>query len=306
MAKTVNFNIYDTLIAITDSAMKKCYLNDDFVSLDNCYIYKNSTIESFNLFCPASKLINTFNDITKFFLIAGSSNFHHLEVSRLKNLKERLNTPLQLILFDRHMDAQFYNNKDRLLTCGNWISFAVRQNLVSNVILCGCNDETMQPAFDSELLNSGKIIYHKDISLQLDSGLLNLMQPTYISVDTDILNFPSDWGRGKLSLENFLSSPVWQQLKQCNIVGAGIMGHVTDNRRAIDMIYAAYKRRRELKSSQCSMDEIKADIIYGLFPKMQASWRGSPLDITDQFNIIYSVYQKIAAINPLSCKFRRA
>ncbi|MCP3922174.1 MAG: hypothetical protein GY714_06265 [Desulfobacterales bacterium] len=289
--------ISDATILMTDQMMQKYYTKE--ASHESCHLFELDGMESLNLLCHWQKVEELVDSLkSHFFLIAGSSNFHHLEIAKLYKLTKELQKPVQLILFDHHMDAQEYRENDGILTCGNWVSFAVQNGLIDSVIMCGCDDETRIPLFDQKLQHSGKMQFHSDISRPLPNGILSKEKPTYISVDTDILNIPSDWGKGSVNIEDFLASPVWEQLKDVDVIGAGLMGHVTDNRRIKDMLKTTANRKEVLKSSFFSVKELYADIVYGIFPKLWASLTSRPLSPDFQYRIMLSIYKKLAALKP--------
>jgi len=283
--------ISDAIIALTDRAMDGCYGELATFAAD-VDLLPREALEAQNLMCGEKetlRLVALLGD--RFFLIAGSSNFHHLEVARLARLAERTAGPVHLLLIDRHMDAQEYRERDSVLTCGNWVPYAVRRGLVRSVTLCGCDDETRDPAFDREILDDGRIAHHPDLSAPLDARLFEGCA-TYVSVDTDILAVPSDWGRGEVALSDLLAAPLWAQLANTTLCGAGIMGHVTDGRYAADMLATAW-RRRGLVGSFSSFSELWADFAYGLLPKLRAGF-ARPLPLERQFEIVRSIYEKIA------------
>ncbi len=285
------FRIRDATVVLTDQAMRSVYCGQaiDGPTVD---IVDESGVEALNMAAEPAEVLRLFRGLTRrFFLVCGSSNFHHLDIGFLTMLREELGGPVQLVLFDRHMDCQRFVEGTCLLHCGNWVSFACRQGLVSRAVLVGCRDYRWFPGYDRELFRTGQVVYHPHLGSPLPEGLLDPDAPVHVSVDTDILSVPSDWGVGDHSLKALVESPVWKQLSALHLVGASVQGHVTDRRLLRDLLRAA-KRGSRVASAAPWYEQV-CDAAYVVAAKTWASVSTRPLPLCEQQRIVGTVVEKL-------------
>jgi len=287
-------NLSDLNLLLTDKIMIDIY-NSSIINLSNCDIIDYNDIFSFNLHTNPKKILNLSSKLKDhFYLIAGSSNFHHLDISNLIRLKNKLKKKMQLILFDSHMDALRYIPESNFIHCGNWVSYLYNDKIINKVVTIGTGDWRKNKGFDYSLINNNDLLYHPDCNKPLKIEFLDPNIPTYISIDTDILDCPSDWGIGRCKFDEVLTSPIWDQLSNFNIVGATIMGHVTDNRKTLDLVKSFIQTPS--KSNKYYRKEISAFFKNSIKLKLFASLTAWSLSIDKQFEIISKFYQRVQSI----------
>ena len=290
-----NIKLFDLNVVITDKAMLDVY-NSDLLDSSNSKIVSYNQIEKLNLYSNPKDVIELSKKLGNyFFFVAGSSNFHHIDIANILRIKSQIKKKLQLVLFDHHMDCSDFVIEKDILNCGNWISYAYKKNLISRVVMIGTKDFRKTDRFDFSLEKNGDLSYHPNINNCIDSKFLNPDSPTYISIDTDILSEPSDWERGPYSLNTLLNSPIWEQLSNYNLVGASILGHVTDNRKIIDLFKTNYQNKDMTKTKNPLSNQWEY-LIYTIFPKLWSSLTIRPLPLDKQLAIIVALYQKIQSI----------
>src|SRR6185503_3265276 len=140
-----------------------------------------------------------------------------LDAVNLSLWSKSLGKKLQLVLVDRHMDCQRFRENSGILHCGNWVSFCYRSGIISKAVMIGCNDYSKLKAFDSSLRDEGRFLYLPAFDSCDVGSFLDPEEPVYVSVDTDVLDVPSDWGVGKHSLKTVLASPLWEQLRSLSV-----------------------------------------------------------------------------------------
>ena len=101
----LDIRLSDLNLVKTDKIMNDIY-NSEVVDLSNCNMIDDPDVFSLNLNSTPKKIFDLSLKLKNhFYLIAGSSNFHHIDISNLIRLKNKLKEKIQLILFDSHMDA---------------------------------------------------------------------------------------------------------------------------------------------------------------------------------------------------------
>lgn len=286
--------ISDANIVLTDTLMVSVYAN--VIDKRSVTLLKHGDIPSLNIMASLERLFALLAPLqAKPFMICGSSNFHHLDAVNLTLHREQAGKPLQLILVDRHMDCQRFKEGSKTLHCGNWVSYAYRKGLIDRVVMVGCDDFSRLSSFDNLLREDGRWLYLPDFqSVQL-KPFLDPALPVYISVDTDVLDVPSDWGRGRHSLRTVLESPLWEQLSEFQVTGAFLNGHVTDSRRLADAF--AFSLRSEPGGlTGLGPRELLIDAAITFKDKLVASLAGSPLPPDQQLDIMAAFHARIQGV----------
>ena len=279
--------VCDATIAITDHAMRRVYRGEllDTASTD---VLDDERVRRLNMVASVRDVLDVFRGLPRrFFLLCGSSNFHHLDIGFLTNLREAGVGPVQLVLLDRHMDAQRYREATGMLHCGNWVSYACRTGLVSHGVLVGCRDYRRFRDYDLELFRQGRLRYHPDLSLELPADAIDTNCPTYVSIDTDILSVRSDWGRGQHTLGAVCGAALWRQLGALPIAGASLQGHVTDARMALDCLLCSL-HCGGLVGKLPLQDQVHG-FVYTFTAKLLGSLCGSPLSLERQAQIMLTL-----------------
>lgn len=279
--------IKNTLLLITDNIMRKVY-NESCFDRKTVEIIDSESIRCLN-FISEEKNIFEISNCTLPFFISGSSNFHHLVSLHINNMFKKIGCPLQLILIDRHMDAEKYNPDTKELHCGNWVSYCFYKGWLRNIIILGSNNDYKMSSFDHSLIKKNVLTYCQNINSKKIETLIHMDVPTYVSIDTDVLNLPNDWGKGRVSLEDLLNASFWNVVNRDNCYGASILGHVTDNRRIVDFLKVSFKSSGKILS-KLSIFEIINGFFYTFFTKLWASITTKPLPITEQLSIIQKIY----------------
>jgi len=291
----LNIKLSDANIVITDKVMLDIY-KSELIDSSTCNIISSDSIFKLNLYSNAKEILDFSKKLADyFFLIGGSSNFHHVDIANINRIQLKIKKKIQLILFDHHMDCGIYKPETNLLHCGNWISYAYQTNLVNRVVMIGTKDFRKETGFDYNLEKKKDLLYHPFLDKYFSNKFLNPNSPTYISIDTDILKDSSDWERGSYSLQTVLKSPIWEQLSNFNLVGACIIGHVTDNRKFFDLIKTSFQNIDKYQTKY-DLNELWQYLIYTIFPKIWSSMFIRPLPTSEQFKIILSFYKKIQSI----------
>jgi hypothetical protein len=289
---TKNKIFKDVNVMATDASMTNTYTNLS----NSSFINIQEHIPTLNLSCREENVLSLEPLLRDhFYLIMGSSNFHHLDIVNIKRICEKKKEKLQLLLIDQHMDCQQYDNQKKELHCGNWISYAYQKNYLSKIAIAGSRDFRELQSFDHSLAQDSILCVPPSLQKLTLENFFSKDLPVYISIDTDVLDVPNDWGRGKESLENILNAPFWHELREYNIIGACIHGHVTDNRKFLDIVSKAFHKDTQV-SQQFSLTEVKEYILHALLPKLWASITTRPLPLEQQRDIIWSFYQKIESI----------
>lgn len=287
--------ISDANIVLTDQIMRKVY-SGDAIEAESVILLGDEGIASLNIMASVHRLFSVLSPLAaKAFMICGSSNFHHLDAFNLTLHRNRIGTPLQLVLVDRHMDCQAYREGSTMLHCGNWVSYAYRKGLIDRVAMVGCDDFSRLSSFDNGIRLDGRMLYQPDFRSVDLRGFLDPSLPAYVSVDTDVLDVPSDWGRGRHSLESVMASPMWDQLAEFPLAGAFLNGHVSDGRRLADAF--AFSIRSEPGGlAGLGPKELLIDAAITLKDKLVASLSGAPLSPARQFSIMSAFHGRIKEV----------
>jgi hypothetical protein len=190
------------------------------------------------------------------------------------------------------MDAQDINAVGRL-HCGNWISYCYRHSWLSRIVMIGCDDFRNSSTFDRKITEDQNLLFFPQFDQVRLCPFLDPSASTYVSIDTDVLNVPSDWGIGRHPIESVLSSTLWSQLKNMLVVGAFLHGHVTDRRGFVDVL------KRSLEDGfikKLSLRTSFLDTWYCFYHKLRASFHRRSVKLHQEAEIISSLYQKIAEI----------
>jgi len=292
----------DVQFLLTDKIQKKAFSDQDFARLEDGYIGPDlSNKTEYNLATTLEKVQELENDCrNNFYLMAGSSNFHHLEIPKMsKILKKHSRDSLQLILLDGHMDSERYDHHTDLMNCGSWISYGLRAGIISKVLMIGCKDSSKDFYFDTELLKSERMCYFKNPQ---DAELKNFLspdQPVYLSIDTDILDVATDWDVGHVSMKQLLESGFWQELKSYNLIGAGIMGHLSDRRGVGDYLYKAFhmtfiEKIQFHDKNLSQLDNIK--MFFAVLWEKVESHFGKKLNWKEALQLYHALYIKIESV----------
>ncbi|GGE45178.1 arginase [Pullulanibacillus camelliae] len=164
-----------------------------------------SDIRGKNLFCDEAayqelcRRIEAYPPTPVYFL--GSGNFHYLSYYLLSQLQH----PFTLLLFDHHSDML---ERDQLLTCGSWVSRALRTlPFLEQVIIIGTHPHAKN-AIQADLQNRVQIFSEDQCQpSNIDKALMHLSTPSlYISVDKDVFSehyAKTNWDQGSLTLPAF-------------------------------------------------------------------------------------------------------
>lgn len=284
--------ISDANIVLTDKLMESVYAGE-VVDSRSVVLLKHEGIATLNIMAPLDRLFSLLAPLkAKPFMICGSSNFHHLDACNLTLHREAAGMPMQLILVDRHMDCQKFREESRTLHCGNWVSYAYRKGLIDRVAMVGCDDFSRLSSFDNLMREEGKWLYQPDFRSVNLVPFLDPARPVYISIDTDVLDVPSDWGRGRHSLDTVLQSSLWDQLADFRVTGAFLNGHVTDGRRLADAF--AFSLRSEPGGlTGLGPRELLIDAAITFKDKLVASLAGAPLPPREQLSIMAAFHARV-------------
>jgi hypothetical protein len=283
--------IRDAVFLVTDRAVSNAYRSLALDAQTTSWL-DSPDIFSLNLGGTPERLFQTFpTPRGEFYCIGGSSNFHHLDLINLKRLRVKHNSPLQLILVDQHMDCVRYEEKRKWLHCGNWISYAFQKGMISKVAMVGCRDYRSLTSFDARLEQAGALRYFPN-PMEVDfEGFFEPRLPTYLSIDTDVLSKPSDYGLGLHTLDIVLASPFWDFLGGSNWVGAFLHGHVTDNRRFLD-VFRTSIFSPAARAAGNPFRDFKVNFVHCVWPKLLASLFLKELAMEEQLEIMLALYSR--------------
>ena len=135
----------------------------------------------------------------------GSGNYHYLTYFLIRKIQQ----PFSLVLFDFHSDMQA-GFGESLLSCGNWLSFALRDcpNL-KQVFICGISEQYIPSvtlvAPQQPYCFTEKVIHSTDWLADL-KGLIRY--PIYVSIDKDVFDTEfarTNWDQGSMKRETIKS-----------------------------------------------------------------------------------------------------
>jgi arginase family enzyme len=129
----------------------------------------------------------------------GSGNYHYLTSFLLQQIKQ----PFSLVLFDYHSDMQA-GISDSLLSCGNWVSAALRDcPLMKQVFICGISKE-YSPSVT--LLSSKPVYFFTEDMIHADDWLSDFEKlcryHVYVSIDKDVFDpaeARTNWDQGSMN-----------------------------------------------------------------------------------------------------------
>jgi hypothetical protein len=282
--------IHDALILATDRAVSAAY-GGGVLDRDTATLFATPDLPTLNMGGISEAPFRVLKGMEdRFYCFAGSSNFHHLDAVNIQRLSARFGSPLQVVLIDQHMDCVRFDENDDLLHCGNWVSYCFRKGWLSKIAMIGCRDQRSQSNFDGRLEKEGALAFFPDPARTPLGGFLNPGRPVYLSVDTDVLSVPGDWSPGLHSLDSILKSPVWDFLAKAEWVGAFLHGHVTDNRRFLDIL-------RSMSSGHIPntwknlLKDLGVNLAHAFWPKLRASFFPA-LPMDEQLKIMLAIYAR--------------
>lgn len=131
--------------------------------------------------------------------LLGSGNYHYLTYFLLRQIKQ----PFSLVLFDFHSDMQTCLS-DSLLSCGNWVSFAIRDcPHLKQVFICGISEQYI-PSTNAILSKSihcfTEEMLHSHAWLSTFERLNRY--PLYLSIDKDVFDTNlarTNWDQGSMT-----------------------------------------------------------------------------------------------------------
>lgn len=129
----------------------------------------------------------------------GSGNYHYVTYILLQEITE----PFTLVLFDNHTDLVASDEKCTLLSCGSWVSFALKKiPLLKQVIIIGPTSvqshQTRLPRVTIYPFNIKHPYYLKSVLSSIHT------EHIYISIDKDVLNTfeaETNWDQGAMDLQ---------------------------------------------------------------------------------------------------------
>jgi len=135
----------------------------------------------------------------------GSGNYHYLTYFLL----QQINRPFSLVLFDFHSDMQA-GISDSLLSCGNWVSFAMRDNPhMKQVFICGLSERYIPSV---TLMSSKQVHYFTEKKLHSYGWLSDFERlsryPIYVSIDKDVFDLKfarTNWDQGSMNQDMMIS-----------------------------------------------------------------------------------------------------
>ena len=181
-------------------------------------------LQHVNLYCEQDSLTKIEQRLAerrkKGMTLIGSGNYHYVTSSLLKEIKE----PFTLVLFDHHPDIGRSDESDTLLSCGSWVSYALKNiPMLKKAVIIGPTSLKNQ---DSSLPNATIFPYN---SHRVSSKMILSNIPTntvYISIDKDVLKKTdaiTNWDQGQMSLASLLHY-IEALLQYKNVYGMDICG----------------------------------------------------------------------------------
>jgi arginase family enzyme len=183
----------------------------------------------------------------------GSGDYHHVSYILIARL-QRLDTRIQVVVFDNHPDNMRYPFG---IHCGSWVWHVSRLPFVARVHVVGITSTDVERAhvIENHLapLRSGKVVYWcvqrdlgalrllgvresqsfasvADMLAELGATLADAREPVYLSIDKDVLSrdvVQTNWDQGVMRLEELTSAI---QMLQGRIVGSDVVGDVSSYR----------------------------------------------------------------------------
>ena len=186
-------------------------------------------------------------------IFMGSGDYHHVSYLIIERLR-KLNTPIQVLVFDNHPDNMRYPFG---IHCGSWVWHVSRLPFVARVHVVGITSTDVEGGrlWENHLtpLYSGKVAYWcvrrnlRAMSLigirhghafpsvtatlnELFATLATTPEPVYLSIDKDVLArdvVQTNWDQGVMRLEELTAAI---RLLQGRIVASDVVGEVSSYR----------------------------------------------------------------------------
>lgn len=151
----------------------------------------------------------------------GNGNYHYVSYILLKEITK----PFTLVLFDNHTDLAQEEQEHKLLSCGSWVSFALRKvRQLQQVVIIGPTSLTSHQLHEPRTTIypfNGKHLYSMNSIL---SSIIT--QNIYISIDKDVLStseVETNWDQGVMRL-NTLAHFLKFLLAEKEVEGVDICG----------------------------------------------------------------------------------
>lgn len=153
--------------------------------------------------------------------LIGSGNYHYVSYILLKEITK----PFTLVLFDNHTDLALKDQENKLLSCGSWVSFALKEiQYLQQVVIIGPTSLTSHQLHEPRITIfpfNGK--HHYSMKSILSSIRT---QNIYISIDKDVLSTSeaeTNWDQGVMRL-NTLTHFLKFLLDEKEVEGVDICG----------------------------------------------------------------------------------
>ncbi len=170
--------------------------------------------------------------------LLGSGNYHYLTYFLLQQIKQ----PFSLVLFDFHSDMQA-GFSDSLLSCGNWLSFAIRDcPHMKQVFICGISEQYIPSATS---ISSKSIYYFTEEMIHSHTWLLTFERlnryPLYVSIDKDVFDINlahTNWDQGSME-RDMIQSFFDYIFHKMELVGGDICGECS-----VDYSHVSFKENQ--------------------------------------------------------------
>lgn len=161
--------------------------------------------------------------------LIGNGNYHYVTYALLSEIRQ----PFSLVLFDHHTDLAPGDGDSPLISCGSWVSHALKTlPLLNRVVIVGAHSPNGREA--SGTPDSVAVISEQEARRMSPAEIARAIrsatpdQPLYISVDKDVLdpdNAATDWDQGSMTLRQLLDAI--RELKRVRpLAGADVCGEL--------------------------------------------------------------------------------
>jgi arginase family enzyme len=180
----------------------------------------------------------------------GSGDYHHVSYVLIERLR-RLNTRIQVLVFDNHPDNMRYPFG---IHCGSWVWHVSRLPFVARVHVVGITSTDVERlhVVENHLapLRSGRVVYWcvgrnlgalrmlgvresqsfvsvADMLARLGATLSDTREPVYLSIDKDVLArdvVQTNWDQGVMRIEEVESAI---RMLQGRLIGSDVVGEVS-------------------------------------------------------------------------------
>ncbi|MBE3570743.1 MAG: arginase family protein [Bacillales bacterium] len=216
-------------MGLVNKGMTVLHFDETYKLQPKLQIFPHESIDFYdlqhvNLYCEQDSLTKIEHRLAerrkKGMTLIGSGNYHYVTASLLKEIKE----PFTLVLFDHHPDIGFSDESGTLLSCGSWVSYALKHiPLLKKAVIIGPtslkNQRTALPNATIFPYNS-----HRTSSKMILSAIPT--NTVYISIDKDVLkktDAATNWDQGQMSLASLLHY-LQELLQHKNVYGMDICG----------------------------------------------------------------------------------